>query len=318
MSHRRAGAEATAAKGWLRAQCWLLARRLCQLAILALFLLGPLAAVWVVKGNLAYSLTLDTLPLTDPYVLLQSLLAGHLPEKSALIGALIVIIFYILVGGRVYCAWVCPLNPVTDLAGWLRYRLGIKGSVHVARSSRYWILAMTLLLPALTGTIAWELVNPVSMLQRGLIFGLGAAWTVVLAVFLFDLFVMSRGWCGHLCPVGAFYSLLGKWSPLRGRRVEARGLQRLHGLLRGLPGTAGHSSGTEGRRQGRRPGHSGRQLYQLRALHRCLFQGCLHVRPAFQQPARQTGADRHGMRQAATESPRNIATHPLTWRERQS
>jgi ferredoxin-type protein NapH len=108
-----------------------------------------------------------------------------------------------------------PDKSVTDLAGWLRRRLGIKGSAHVARSSRYWILAMTLLLAALTGSIAWELVNPVSMLQRGLIFGLGAAWVVVLAVFLFDLFVMSRGWCGHLCPVGAFYSLLGKGSPLR-------------------------------------------------------------------------------------------------------
>jgi ferredoxin-type protein NapH len=39
--------------------------------------------VWIVKGNLAYSLTLDTLPLTDPYVLLQSLLAGNWPERLA-------------------------------------------------------------------------------------------------------------------------------------------------------------------------------------------------------------------------------------------
>ncbi|MBK7675114.1 MAG: quinol dehydrogenase ferredoxin subunit NapH [Candidatus Accumulibacter sp.] len=215
MTKRRMGAEAVTTKGWIGAHQWLLARRICQSAILALFLLGPLAAIWIVKGNLAYSLTLDTLPLTDPYVLLQSLLAGHRPERLGLIGGLIVVVGYFLVGGRVYCAWVCPLNPVTDLAGWLRDRLGIKGSAHVARSSRYWILAMTLLLAVLTGTIAWELVNPVSMLQRGLIFGLGAAWTVVLAIFLFDLFVMSRGWCGHLCPVGAFYSLLGKWSLLR-------------------------------------------------------------------------------------------------------
>jgi ferredoxin-type protein NapH len=29
-------------------------------------------------------------------------------------------------------------------------------------------------LAAATGTIAWELVNPVSMLHRGLIFGIGA------------------------------------------------------------------------------------------------------------------------------------------------
>ena len=36
-------------------------RRLSQLSILALFLVGPLAGVWVVKGNLASSLTLDVL-----------------------------------------------------------------------------------------------------------------------------------------------------------------------------------------------------------------------------------------------------------------
>jgi ferredoxin-type protein NapH len=104
---------------------------------------------------------------------------------------------------------------VTDLAGWLRARLGIKGSAHIARATRYWILGMTFLLAGLSGMVVWELINPVSMLHRGLIFGMGAAWAVVLTVFLFDLFVMSRGWCGHLCPVGAFYSLLGKWSPLR-------------------------------------------------------------------------------------------------------
>jgi ferredoxin-type protein NapH len=212
---KRIGADAIAEKGWLASHKWLILRRSSQLAILALFLVGPLAGLWLVKGNLAYSLTLDTLPLTDPYVLLQSLLAGHIPEKLALIGVAIVLTFYFLVGGRVYCSWVCPVNMVTDAAAWLRARLGIKGGAHISRKLRYWVLGMTLSLAAFTGTIAWELVNPVSMLHRGLIFGIGMAWTIVLAVFLLDLFVSANAWCGHVCPVGAFYSLLGKWSPLR-------------------------------------------------------------------------------------------------------
>ncbi len=215
MSDKKIGAEAVAAKGWFGAHRWLILRRIVQFGILGLFLLGPLAGHWIVKGNLNYSLTLDTLPLTDPYVALQSLLTGHVPETLGLVGLGIVLVFYLLVGGRGYCSWVCPVNVVTDAAGWLRDRLGIKGSVHLSRGTRYWILAMTLLGSALSGVVLWELINPVSMLHRGLIFGLGAAWTVVLAVFLFDLFVMSRGWCGRLCPVGAFYSLLGRWSPLR-------------------------------------------------------------------------------------------------------
>jgi len=211
----RLGSDAIAAKGWFGAHKWLLARRVVQLLILGLFLLGPLAGVWIVKGNLAYSYTLGILPLTDPYVALQSLATGHAPEALGLVGVAIVLAFYFFVGGRVYCSWVCPVNIVTDTAGWLRRRLGIKGSVHLARATRYWMLAMTLIGSALTGVILWELVNPVSMLHRGLIFGMGFAWTIVLAVFLFDVFVMSRGWCGRLCPVGAFYSLLGRWSPVR-------------------------------------------------------------------------------------------------------
>lgn len=212
---QRIGAEAVEAKGWLGAHKWLILRRISQLAILTLFLLGPLAGIWIVKGNLNYSYTLGVLPLTDPYVALQSLLAGHVPEKLGLIGVGIVLLFYFLVGGRVYCSWVCPINMVTDAAGWLRDRLGIKGASSLSAKTRYWILGMTFIASAVTGVVLWELINPVSMLHRGLIFGVGAAWMVVLAIFLFDLFVMSRGWCGRLCPVGAFYSLVGRWSPVR-------------------------------------------------------------------------------------------------------
>jgi ferredoxin-type protein NapH len=110
---------------------------------------------------------------------------------------------------------VCPVNLLTDFAYWLRVRLGLKGSAHISRPTRYWMLGMTLAVAAITGSIAWEMVNPVSMMHRGLIFGLGLAWAVLLAVFLFDLFVMRHGWCGHLCPVGAFYSLVGRFSLTR-------------------------------------------------------------------------------------------------------
>lgn len=114
-------------KGWLKAHRWLVLRRASQLGILALFLLGPLAGLWVVKGNLSSSLTLDLLPLTDPYLLLQSLAAGHVPGWTAIVGALIVLVFYLLVGGRVYCSWVCPVNVLTDTAAWLRRKLGLRG-----------------------------------------------------------------------------------------------------------------------------------------------------------------------------------------------
>jgi len=209
------GHEALEAKGWLGAHRWLLLRRTSQLSVLALFMVGPWFGWWLVKGNLSYSLTLGTVPLTDPLVLLQSVLTGHVPERNAIVGVVIVLLFYALVGGRVFCAWVCPVNVVTDAASALRRKLDIRGGGEMPRQTRYWILALILVLAATTGSIVWELVNPVSMLPRGLIFGMGAGWLLIAAIFLFDLFVMKRGWCGHLCPVGAFYSLLGKWSLVR-------------------------------------------------------------------------------------------------------
>ncbi|MGD8931354.1 MAG: quinol dehydrogenase ferredoxin subunit NapH, partial [Chromatiales bacterium] len=209
---KKLGQDAIRVKGWLGAHKWLLLRRLSQLGILALFLAGPLWGVWIVKGNLAASMTLDLLPLTDPHVLLQSMLSGVTPEVSALIGVAIVLLFYMSVGGRVFCSWVCPVNMLTDLAAWLRRRFGLRASSQFSRNARYWMLAMTLLLPLLVGGIVWELVNPVSMLFRGIVFGMGWGWLILAGVFLFDLLVAKDGWCGHLCPVGAFYRLVGSKS----------------------------------------------------------------------------------------------------------
>jgi ferredoxin-type protein NapH len=202
--------------GWVKANQWLLLRRFSQLSLLGLFLLGPLAGVWIVKGNLASSVTLEVLPLTDPYVLLQSLFAGHIMQTTAITGALIVLVFYLLVGGRVYCSWVCPINIVTDTANWLRRKIGVKGhGMRFSTKTGYWIFAMTFIMAFITGSIAWELVNPVSMVYRGILYGMGYAWLMVIGIFMFDLFVSQRGWCANLCPVGIFYGLLGSKSILR-------------------------------------------------------------------------------------------------------
>lgn len=211
----RPGHEATQTKGWWRAHRFLLLRRASQLAVFALFLLGPWAGVWWVKGNLSSSMTLGVLPLTDPFALLQVLAARHWPEASALIGTAIVVAFYAMVGGRVFCAWVCPVNPATDLAAWLRLKFKLRSGRAPRADLRYWLIGAVLLVCAVTGQAVWEFVNPVSMTQRAIIFGGGLAWAALLAVFLFDLLLAPRGWCGHVCPVGATYALIGRKSLLR-------------------------------------------------------------------------------------------------------
>lgn len=210
-----AGSEAIRVKGWLKAQRWLILRRLTQFAVLALFLSGPWFGFWIAKGNLASSLTFGVLPLTDPFLFAQNLAAGFIPAASALIGAAIVVAFYALFGGRLYCAWVCPVNVVTDAAAWLRRNLGLKSGRAPDVDTRYWLLAGVLLAAVASSTLVWEWINPVTLLQRSLIFGLGGSLGVIGAIFAYDLLVASRGWCGHLCPMGAFYGLLGQKSLLR-------------------------------------------------------------------------------------------------------
>jgi ferredoxin-type protein NapH len=158
------------------------------------------------------------LPLSDPFIVLQSVLAGHPAEAAAWGGALLVAAGLALTAGRLYCSWVCPINLLADLAAGLRRGLGLgqRRMLAIDRRTRHCVLALALLASLATGTIAWEMVNPITLLQRGLVFGIGAASVLAAAaVFSFDLLVARGGWCGHLCPVGAFYGWLGRWGRLR-------------------------------------------------------------------------------------------------------
>jgi ferredoxin-type protein NapH len=75
---------------------------------------------------------------------------------------------------------------------------------------RYFVLAAALILSAISGVAAFEWVSPIGMMHREIIFGLGLGFLALLAIFLFDLLILKNGWCGHLCPLGAFWSLAGR------------------------------------------------------------------------------------------------------------
>jgi ferredoxin-type protein NapH len=209
------GQSASEKRGWWMARRWLLLRRAAQVGILALFLAGPWFGAWILKGNLSSSLLLDAVPMTDPFVLLQTLASGHWPYVAAWTGVGIVLAFYLLAGGRAFCSWVCPMNMVTDGAAWLRRRIGLKTGRTPPRALRFWLLGAVLVACAVAGAVVWEWVNPVSMLHRSLIFG-GTilsgvlAWSIVAGVFIYDLALAPRGWCGHVCPMGACYGLVNK------------------------------------------------------------------------------------------------------------
>jgi ferredoxin-type protein NapH len=110
---------------------------------------------------------------------------------------------------------VCPVNLVTDAAAWLRRRLGLKGGKAPAR--QHALLAARFR----AGDRDRDRFAGVGVGEPGvdvpswpdLRFGL--AWGIVGGIFLYDLLIAPRGWCGHLCPQGAFYALLGRASVVK-------------------------------------------------------------------------------------------------------
>ena len=203
---------------------YLVLRRTVQIGVLLMFF-GTLHWGWqiagtpLLRGNLSASEFVGVIPMADPFAVLQQLVSGHMLQTTVLLGAAILLVLYV-VAGRVFCGWVCPMNMVTDLAGWLRSKLKLNDLFRLSRSTRYWILGMALVLSAVLGVAAFEWVSPISMLHRELIYGVGMGLTAAVGIFVFDLLILKHGWCGHLCPLGAFYGLLGKRALLRVRFDE--------------------------------------------------------------------------------------------------
>ncbi|RXJ66230.1 quinol dehydrogenase ferredoxin subunit NapH [Halarcobacter ebronensis] len=204
---------------------YLILRRFVQISIMVLYF-GANAWGWnILIGNLSSSKILGLIPMSDPYAVLQMFASGAIIASDIFIGALIAILFYSIIGGRAFCSWVCPVNMITDLANYIRRKFGlnrIQKKQPATRSMRYWIIAISLVISAIFGVAAFEFISPISMLHRGIIFGLGFGWAAILIIFLFDLFVLKNGWCGHICPLGGFYSLIGRFSLIRVEHQEEK------------------------------------------------------------------------------------------------
>ncbi|MBL0686708.1 MAG: quinol dehydrogenase ferredoxin subunit NapH [Sulfurospirillum sp.] len=209
---------------FLKKNRFLILRRFTQISILALYFSANAYGLKILMGNLSGSLLFGIIPLSDPFAVMQMFAAGAILAIDVIIGAIIIALCYAIVGGRVFCSWVCPINIITDLANWLRRVLfidKIDKKVWLKRGVRYWIIGIAFILSALTGIAAFEIVSPISMLHRGIVFGMGMGSVAVFAIFLFDLFVVKNGWCGHVCPLGGFYSVISKFSMIRVKHNQA-------------------------------------------------------------------------------------------------
>lgn len=199
----------------LKTYRYLISRRIVQLSLLLLFAGSNYFGWTVLRGNFSAASLFETIPLADPYALLQMLFAGFIAASDIFLGTIIILFIYALVAGRMFCSWICPMNIVADTSIYVRKKLNISPTLKFSRKTRYGVLILGLVLSSILGFGAFEAISPISILHRGIIYGMGAGWAIILAIFLFDIAGTKNGWCGHLCPLGAFYSVIGKYSIIK-------------------------------------------------------------------------------------------------------
>ena len=179
-----------------------------------------------VKGN-TWSGTFWGLKLSDPLAALGQTAAGLTLYWPFLLTALIPVAFT-AVFGRFFCGWICPASFLyelnTNLTGWLRWA-GLKlGGRRFDKRIKYVVLALGLVLSAMTGSILVAAIYPPAIIGRETYYvialgGFGAGMVFFLATLLFDLLVARRGFCRTLCPGGALYALIGRYWLVRIRRI---------------------------------------------------------------------------------------------------
>jgi len=189
-----------------------LVRLAVQVGMLGLFLL-PLAGVPYVLGTLASS-RLFGVALADPVAALEATLASGRVWGPLLLAAGLVVAVY-LVLGRAFCAWVCPLGTLLEWAARLIPRR--REARWLERVRPEVILAILLAGSLLLGIPLFQLLSPVNLVLRGLLFGLGLEALLLALVLGVDVALGRKAWCRHFCPLGAFYGLLGRVALLRVR-----------------------------------------------------------------------------------------------------
>jgi ferredoxin len=220
-------------------------RRISQGFFLVLFLWFCASATvgtawWQLRGwPINWFLSLD--PLT---ALATALATGRLYAPLAWSVAAAVLTAVL---GRFFCGFACPMGTLNQLTGWAA-RLGQGRQARTAANAHHRLQGMKLLILAFLlscaalGSVQTGLLDPLPLLHRSINMTLlpladrsslvlsdeprayESAWllgAILMGVVGLNL-VRPRFFCRFLCPLGALFSLLGRFAPWRIGKTEAR------------------------------------------------------------------------------------------------
>ncbi|SDZ37369.1 ferredoxin-type protein NapH [Evansella caseinilytica] len=207
---------------------WFLLRKSVQLFILLLFL-SPLILADVAGANFFYgSLTSSEIlgiRLSDPLGTLQVTLAAKYINWAYIGSASIIFFIYLVISGRVFCSWVCPVNTLLECTDLIRKKFKRLPDIHFDKNTKIYLAGLMLVLSFLISVPVFEIISPIGHTMRNLLFTWGIGVSILLAIVLFDVFISKRGWCRYFCPVGGFYAAIGRSGRFRVKMDNDRCVQ---------------------------------------------------------------------------------------------
>jgi len=192
-------------------------RWIVVLAVHLLFFLSFAIDIQVLEGTLNGSRFLG-FHLVDVFTTMQLYVATYKMPVNMLIGTITMVLFYMIVGGRTYCSWVCPYGIISEIGEKIHNNLVNKGVIKERKFDhriRHFFWAIFLGLSAFSGYLVFETFNVIGILSRMVAYGWSLAFLWVVVIFLFEVFVSRRAWCTYVCPIGTTYGYIGKVSALR-------------------------------------------------------------------------------------------------------
>jgi len=192
-------------------------RWILVISIHLLFFLSFAIDIQTLEGTLNGSRFLG-FHLIDIFTTLEMLAAEHHIHINIIIGVSTITIFYLLVGGRSYCSWVCPYGILSEIGEKWHNTLVTKKIIKERKFDhrvKYIFWAIFLILSFTSGYLVFETFSVVGILSRFIAYGWSITLVWVAVVFAFEVFFSRRAWCSYICPIGTTYGMIGKVSALR-------------------------------------------------------------------------------------------------------
>ncbi|MBD3223557.1 MAG: 4Fe-4S binding protein [Caldithrix sp.] len=192
-------------------------RRTMQWLALLFIVFVPILNVWGFHEIIGtfYSLTIGSLNIVDPSLMLQTILLSEQVKFGLLLAGIIPLIMALFFG-KTFCSWVCPFNLLAEYTAKLRVKIfrNQTRSVNInPKPQVYWFILGGIFL--LIGVLGTPLISYFSFpglisaqITDTILFAtVGIEWSLIIAVLLIEFFYKPRFWCKYLCPVGAVLAI---------------------------------------------------------------------------------------------------------------